>query len=214
VLVGIADMILLTEGNDPVRRWMSLPRVGTGALIGDECHGLWWCLGPRRFWRTRGKDTIITFTAIGGKVLEGEALHQAALRETKEETGVDAEVISSGETLRASLDGASREWLSMDFSPAPLMIHDNTETGYSVAAYRVSSRRTLFPHSEIPALVRFPFGREPVSPTPLASLLAEGAELVSKETVPAGALIAPFGTAQIWAILPSTDKRRLLEGTQ
>jgi 8-oxo-dGTP diphosphatase len=63
---------------------MSTPKhiVSAAAIVVNEKNELLLIKGPRRGWEMPG-----------GQVEEGESLSQAAIRETKEESGIDIEII-------------------------------------------------------------------------------------------------------------------------
>ncbi|MFC1733374.1 NUDIX domain-containing protein [candidate division KSB1 bacterium] len=189
-----------------IREHLKFNSLGTGSLIGDRHSGLWWCLGPKKFWRHEHDRVIITYTAVGGKVEVGETLLQALERETKEEIGVFGTINSSPRTLFYTFDKKYSKWVDTLVKPAPAIIYDNFLNGFSVAAYWIKIPNTPKAHSEISGMIRIPFDFEYSDPYPLSHYLKNGAEIVSCESIPERSVLKPFGTAYIWTSLPHKTK--------
>lgn len=73
--------------------------LGTG-FIPINKEQWWFAVGNEKYWKILDQSTLyISFTAIGGHVEKGESLVEATLREVQEETGTDATLQNSNQTL-------------------------------------------------------------------------------------------------------------------
>lgn len=94
--------------------------ISAAAIVQNEAHEILLIKGPRRGWEMPG-----------GQVEEGESLADAAIRETKEESGVDIEIIRfCGVFQNVERSICNTLFYANPIGGEPIVTEESLETGY------------------------------------------------------------------------------------
>ncbi len=197
--------------------------LGTGFLPSNE-QKWWFAVGNEKYWKGGNlKDLKISFTAIGGHVERGESIIEATLREITEETGSEAKLKDSKETLFVTAELKEEEIFDFQIQsikeikvldkPAPYIIYTvkRKNDTLGVVVYKGTFATEPYPQMEVPALLYLPPGLLQQTPRTLAELLDLGAKIREQnEEIPREAIIYPFGSATILqSILKNSKENKL-----
>lgn len=194
--------------------------LGTG-FIPTERENWWFAVGNKKYWReTTKKKLMISFTAIGGHVEPDETIVEAALREIREETGVDAKLLENPHNPTQLVEAVSTEKTFFDFTilkiheilldeiitPWIVYIVKQPNRDLGVAVFQGKFTKEPYPQAEVPALLKLSSDLILECPTPLETLLESGAEIREQKLIPRNAVIYPFGSAKILQYLLRENK--------
>jgi 8-oxo-dGTP pyrophosphatase MutT (NUDIX family) len=183
--------------------------LGTGFLPVDE-NDWWFAIGNKKYWKIdSNSELMISFTSIGGHVERNESILDGTHREIKEETGINARIISAEKTLFIeaeiieneifNFNILSQKFVQVNDKIKPRIIYrsQNKDKTLGVAVFHGEFLKIPFPHAEVPALICLPPKLLNKCPVSLQSLLASGTKLKEQENIPRVAKIYPFGSASI-----------------
>lgn len=160
-------------------------------------------LGDVERWEIDGELTRIPITGVGGGPEPGEALTACALREAREELGVDVELLSAAECFVEDVDGVIAP-RGVDGTPTPLLIQHQRRTDPSpwapglppgdvltVVMFRARALGVPRP-ADVPGLVTVPLGSLGAfaSPVPVRDLDRLGVTLDAHVAIPDQASLA------------------------
>lgn len=189
-------------------------RLGNGLIIKYNDKYVF-AVGKEKFWKKEGNSLIITYTAAGGNVEDGETILESAYREGKEELGADILILSSEKTLVYDFRTKQKKIVMLDEEVRPCIIYNTTLNGnddLSVCVYLAEVKDKPMPSMEVPALLLL--NKEQVLEKKvhqLKELLEQGAEIFEQRPIPRYAEMETFGTASILKRLDYEDISFLLK---
>jgi len=176
-------------------------RSGTG-IIAKHNDRFVFAIGSNRFWMQEEVDLSITYTAIGGKVEEGETFVSAAIREAQEEANTDVDLIDSTKTLLWDFTtGNCRIVRLKEKIIRPVIIYKRRGNDmWVVYVFLASFKTEPRPNIEVPALLllhkNFLIDKRYIS---VEEHIKRGNIILEQEknAIPRDAILKPFGSAKI-----------------
>lgn len=176
-------------------------RSGTG-IIAKYNDRFVFAIGSNRFWTQEEVDLSITYTAIGGKVEEGETFVSAAIREAQEEANTEVDLIDSTKTLLWDFTTENCRIVRLkEKMIRPVIIYKRRSDYMWVVYVFLSSFKTEpRPSMEVPALLlmhkNFLIDKRYIS---VEEHIKRGNIILEQEknTIPRDAILKPFGSAKI-----------------
>lgn len=168
-----------------------------------------WAISARDLWNRIGGKLHLNYEGVGGGVEPAESFDDAAIRECKEETGCEPELIPSPKTFVID-----------DIREAPKVIADVETRPFMVWRKRVRGRKTLLTYTYLAKITRTPRPKEEVPAllyarpnillkrgiTTVRELLRSGSELIETTAIPGAARIQPWGTPVYLSVLASSGR--------
>ena len=210
----------MIAGNKKIENlFQNVDVLGTGFI--PVKHSEWWfAVGNKKYWKKQKNQLMISFTAIGGHVEEGESFKEATLREIQEETGTTAIIQNSHETLFVTAEVQEApvfdfqiktiELVNIVDEPRPYLLYlaqRKTDT-LGVVVYKGYFQSDPIPQMEVPALLYLPPDVLIKTPMKLTNLLSSGAKIKEQlDEIPREAIIYPFGSATIIQSILKKEKK-------
>ncbi len=182
---------------------------GTGLVLQDKTGRFIFCLAGAKY---NGPPGELFYAGIGGHLEEGEDWLSCVQRETKEEIGIDVEIISSSVTWYVRQDGTVQQVEVVDF-PHPLGLYEfvyppglpRAGQLYHIVIYKamLPDKPMTFSKDEVSALIGLT-SEQVIQGTnrksSLAELLNEGASFIAGDNnLDMRIQVFPIGTAQALA---------------
>lgn len=173
---------------------------GAGLVIPVKGGRFLWAVSAPAHWRKIKGRLYIDYSGVGGGVEPGESFADAALRECKEETGREAELLSSTKTYVIDEVRDDMKIVKGFEEMSPLIIERKRLLGGKTLlsySYVASIRGTPKPRREVPALLYTSQSEILRQSTPTVSeIINDGAKLIEAKRIPRTASIRRWGTTE------------------
>jgi 8-oxo-dGTP pyrophosphatase MutT (NUDIX family) len=177
-------------------------RSGTG-IIAKYNDRFIFAIGNKRFWTQEKGSLTITYTAIGGKVEEGETFVSAAIREVQEESDTQVDLIDSPKTLLWDFTTRKSKIVRLEEKMTkPVIIYKRADDDaiWVVYVFLANFKTEPIPKMEVPALLLlhkdFLVDKRNIS---VEEHIKRGNIILEQErnVIPRHAILKPFGSAKI-----------------
>lgn len=202
---------------------MKIHKKGVEVLIflGKDKKRFLFSVRKQEDWRKQGGKLYIGFAGIGGSPQKKETLVETAIREVKEETGCNIEILHSKETLICFPEKSEGKISKIKQKPAPIASFIKT---YPYKGEQILLKCWTFmgkikgspkPSAEIPALIILPerlIAKTLKRPVSLSKLIKEGAKLIEgTKRVPRQALFQPIFSPEVLGEVTNGHLSKLLK---
>ncbi|MFX1298213.1 MAG: NUDIX domain-containing protein [Promethearchaeota archaeon] len=177
---------------------MNEARYGNGLIVRYKKKFLF-AVGKEKFWRNKEGLLVITYTAVGGNLEREETFVESALREAREELGVEVTIKSAINTLFFDFETKEKKFVKLNETINPAIIYNKILPGndkLAVCTFIAYLKNVPKPSMEVPALLLLK-EEQLFEDKSLRTLLEEGAEILEQRPIPRNAIMRPFGTAMI-----------------
>lgn len=186
-------------------------KYGNGLII--KWHDkLLFAIGKKDFWKKDNGRTIVTYTAVGGNLEQGESFIESSHREALEELGTDIEIISSDNTILFNFESRKKKYINLEEKIKPAIIYYKilqSQDKLSVCTYLAQLKGNPKPSMEVPALLLLKENQLLKNNT-LSELLKNGAEIIEQTNIPRNSTMKPFGSAEILRELNTKERENIL----
>jgi len=177
---------------------VTLPADHRGASLIIPCgKSFLWAISSTDLWRRIGGRQYVYYEGVGGGVEPGESFEKAALRECREETGCEAEVLRTTRTfVLDELQHRTRQLSGRGVGP--FMVWRKRLWGkrlLTTYSYLARLHGDPKPQAEVPALLSVPADELTRRKTrKIAEIVQSGTIITERESIPRAALLRPWGT--------------------